>query len=130
MLRGGGRAFDKKARDFSTGLPKKMYDIAWRTALSYRYARGQLVVVDTLAVQEGKELIKNPRTAQSWIEQVFPRLGWLKKGGGSLLLASMEDNYANMVSKAGLFNGLEESRGWGVGMTVCSLTIASVLVNI
>jgi ribosomal protein L4 len=32
-------------RDFSTGLPKKLYDIAWRTALSYRYRRGELIVV-------------------------------------------------------------------------------------
>jgi hypothetical protein len=27
-------------------LPRKMYDLAWRTALSYRYRRGELVVVE------------------------------------------------------------------------------------
>lgn len=39
-------AFGPKPRDFSTKLPRKMYDLAWRTALSYRYRRGQLVVMD------------------------------------------------------------------------------------
>lgn len=46
MLRGGGRAFGPKPRDFSTKLPRKIYDLAWRTALSYRYRRGQLVVME------------------------------------------------------------------------------------
>lgn len=39
-------AFGPKPRDFSTKLPRKIYDLAWRTALSYRYRRGQLVVVE------------------------------------------------------------------------------------
>lgn len=46
MLRGGGVAFGPKPRDFSTDLPRTIYDIAWRTALSYRYRRGQLIVID------------------------------------------------------------------------------------
>ena len=41
MLRGGGVAFGPKPRDFSTKLPRKIYDLAWRTALSYRYRRGE-----------------------------------------------------------------------------------------
>ncbi|KAF1814943.1 ribosomal protein L4 [Eremomyces bilateralis CBS 781.70] len=45
MLRGGGVAFGPKPRDFSTDLPRKIYDLAMRTALSYRFRRGQLVVV-------------------------------------------------------------------------------------
>lgn len=47
MLRGGGVAFGPKPRDFSTDLPQKVYDRAWRTALSYRYRKGQLVVVES-----------------------------------------------------------------------------------
>lgn len=39
-------AFGPKPRDFSTELPRKVYDKAWRTALSYRYKMGQLIVVD------------------------------------------------------------------------------------
>ncbi|SMQ47492.1 unnamed protein product [Zymoseptoria tritici ST99CH_3D7] len=46
MLRGGGVAFGPKPRDFGTDLPKKMYDLAFRTALSHRYKKGELIVVD------------------------------------------------------------------------------------
>ena len=46
MLRGGGVAFGPKPRSFKTGLQKKVYDMAWRTALSYRYKMGELLVVD------------------------------------------------------------------------------------
>lgn len=46
MLRGGGVAFGPKPRDFSTDLQQKVYDLAWRMALSYRYRMGQLIVTD------------------------------------------------------------------------------------
>jgi large subunit ribosomal protein L4 len=46
MLRGGGVAFGPKPRDFSSELPKKVYDLAWRTALSYRFRQGELIIVD------------------------------------------------------------------------------------
>ncbi|KAI8942970.1 hypothetical protein NX059_001009 [Plenodomus lindquistii] len=46
MLRGGGVAFGPKPRDFGTHLPKKVYDLAWRTALSYRFRKGELIIVD------------------------------------------------------------------------------------
>jgi len=46
MLRGGGVAFGPKPRDFSSELPKKVYDLAFRTALSYRFRKGELVIVD------------------------------------------------------------------------------------
>jgi large subunit ribosomal protein L4 len=48
MLRGGGVAHGPKPRDFATGLQRKVYDLAWRTALSYRYRRGELVVVESI----------------------------------------------------------------------------------
>lgn len=48
MLRGGGVAFGPHPRDFSTKLPRKIYDLAWRTALSYRYRRGQLIIVQKI----------------------------------------------------------------------------------
>ncbi|KAF2860014.1 50S ribosomal protein L4 [Piedraia hortae CBS 480.64] len=53
MLRGGGVAFGPKPRDFGTNLPAKLYDLAWRTALSYRYAKGELIVVEGEAELEG-----------------------------------------------------------------------------
>lgn len=43
---GGGKSFGPRPRDFGTGLTPKVYDIAWRTALSYRFRRGELVVVE------------------------------------------------------------------------------------
>jgi len=46
MLRGGGVSHGPKPRDFSTGLQKKVYDLAWRTALSYRFRKGELIIVD------------------------------------------------------------------------------------
>lgn len=46
MLRGGGLAHGPRHRDFSTELPKKVYDLAWRTALSYRWRKGELIIVD------------------------------------------------------------------------------------
>lgn len=46
MLRGGGKAFGPKPRDFATRLNRKVYDKAWRTALSYRYRQGELVICE------------------------------------------------------------------------------------
>ncbi|KAK3679967.1 54S ribosomal protein yml6, mitochondrial [Recurvomyces mirabilis] len=49
MLRGGGVAFGPRPRDFSTRLQRKVYDLAWRTALSWRYKQGELICVEDLA---------------------------------------------------------------------------------
>ncbi len=46
LRRGGGKSFGPKPRDFSTKLNRKVYDLAWRTALSYRYRRGELIVTE------------------------------------------------------------------------------------
>lgn len=59
VLRGGGKSFGPKPRDFGTKLNRKVYDKAWRTALSYRYRRGELVVCEDgmeLAVPRDFEL--------------------------------------------------------------------------
>ncbi|KAK5167502.1 54S ribosomal protein yml6, mitochondrial [Saxophila tyrrhenica] len=54
MLKGGGVAFGPKPRDFATGLQRRVYDLAWRTALSYRYARGEMIVLDHLPELPGE----------------------------------------------------------------------------
>ncbi|KIH94377.1 60S ribosomal protein L4, mitochondrial precursor [Sporothrix brasiliensis 5110] len=46
LIRGGGKTFGPHPRDFGTDLNRKMYDRAWRTALSYRYRRGELIVCE------------------------------------------------------------------------------------
>lgn len=46
LRKGGGKTFGPKPRDFGTLLNRKVYDLAWRTALSYRYRRGELIVTE------------------------------------------------------------------------------------
>lgn len=54
IRRGGGVAHGPtKERSFVTGLQRKVYDQAWRTALSYRYRKGELVIVDDKFVLPG-----------------------------------------------------------------------------
>ena len=78
MLRGGGVAFGPKPRDFSTRLPRKMYDVAWRTALSYRYRKGELIIVD------GSLEIEDP--SPRYAEEIFAAHGWGNAHGRSLLV--------------------------------------------
>lgn len=78
MLRGGGVAFGPHPRDFSTKLPRKIYDLAWRTALSYRYRRGELIVVEDDADIE----MADPR----WITKIMEKNGWGNADGRSLIV--------------------------------------------
>jgi large subunit ribosomal protein L4 len=48
MLRGGGRAFGPKPRDFSTELPKKIREMGLRVALSVKLRERRLVVVPSV----------------------------------------------------------------------------------
>lgn len=89
MLRGGGAAFGPKPRDFSTDLPRKIYDLAWRTALSHRYQKGELFVMD-----DGME-IEHPKTR--FIKQIFENNHWGNVDGRSLLVTH---NYVKNLSKA------------------------------
>src|SRR5947209_7237437 len=62
IRRGGGVAFGPHPRDFSTGLQRKVYDLAWRTALSYRYRKGELIILDNkimLPRNTGGRLLSN-----------------------------------------------------------------------
>lgn len=90
-MRGGGVAFGPHRKDFSTGLPRKVYDLAWRTALSYRYRRGQLVVLEN-----GIELeMDEPR----WLAQIMTWNHLGRDDGGSLFVArNLEDNITQAFS--------------------------------
>jgi large subunit ribosomal protein L4 len=93
MLRGGGVAFGPHPRDFSTELPKKIYDLAWRTALSYRYSRGELVVI-----ADGTELEQaEPR----WLKQIMDRLHIGAHNGRSTIVTT--DHRPNLFTA---FDGL------------------------
>jgi len=78
MLRGGGVAFGPHPRDMSTKLPHKIYDLAWRTALSYRYRRGELVVVQKVEDIELED--------SRWIEKIMEWNHWGKEDGRSLIV--------------------------------------------
>ncbi|MCJ1314340.1 54S ribosomal protein, mitochondrial [Agyrium rufum] len=81
MLRGGGVAFGPHPRDFSTKLPRKIYDLAWRTALSYRYRRGELVIVE-----DGVEL--SARQQPRWIKKIMEANGWGNADGRSMIVTA------------------------------------------
>ncbi|KAI9683942.1 MAG: 54S ribosomal protein, mitochondrial [Trizodia sp. TS-e1964] len=80
MLRGGGVAFGPHPRDFSTKLPQKIYDLAWRIAFSYRYRKGELVVVNHV-----KDL---PEPSPRLLKQIFTANNWGNADGRSLLIVS------------------------------------------
>lgn len=83
MLRGGGVAFGPKPRDFSTDLPSKIYDLAWRTALSYRYKKGELVVLGGPAEID----VQGPGAAR-WLKDMLRWNKWGNPSGGSLFVTA------------------------------------------
>lgn len=85
MLKGGGVAFGPKPRDFSTELPRKMYDLAWRTALSYRYRKGELIVVDGAV-----EIDRTGPGSGRWLRDMLNWHGWSKADGSSLFVTLRE----------------------------------------
>ena len=114
IRRGGGVAFGPKPRDFSTELPKKMYDKAFRTALSFRYRRGELLVVDEM---------KNPRSsAPYWMKQIFETNGWGNADKRSLLVAGRR-RYGNKT----LFDGVERIGEDGRILTVDDVDVKDLL---
>jgi len=99
MLRGGGVAFGPKPRDFSTKLPRKIYDLAWRTALSYRYRKGELLIVQKF---EDKMV-----TGWRWMEKMMDWNHLGKAGGKSLVITRR--------SPANIFNALNTGPKAGGG---------------
>lgn len=103
----------------STDLPKKVYDLAWRTALSYRWRLGQLLVTDSDVEIEGVH-------ENSWARYTRDVLDWNRfgKNGGRTLFVADE-------RREGLFSALE-----GEGMdrqararTVASMTVKDILLD-
>lgn len=97
MLKGGGVAFGPKPRDFSTDLPKKIYDLAWRTALSYRYRRGELIIVDGEA-----EIKRQGYGSGRWMKELLKWNEWGSEGGRSL--------FVTLEERKNLFAALEASK--------------------
>lgn len=94
MLKGGGKSFGPHPRDFATGLPKKMYDLAWRTALSYRYRKGELIICE-----DGMELAY-PEAA--FAKDMFAHNHWGKADGRTLIVTgSYRENLFGALADAG-----------------------------
>lgn len=93
IRRGGGVAHGPHPRDFSTGLPAKVYDQAWRTALSYRYARGELIVIDntiSLPSESTPFLLQNILKANGW---------GTRKGRSTFITEKVDEELFEKVSK-------------------------------
>ncbi|KAL1853389.1 54S ribosomal protein yml6, mitochondrial [Paecilomyces lecythidis] len=85
IRKGGGVAFGPHPRDFSTGLPKKIYDQAWRIALSYRFKRGQLIIVD--------DEMSIPDDATPYlIKEILKVNRWGREHGRSTLITDKRDD--------------------------------------
>lgn len=54
LLRGGGRVFGKKPRDYSFKLNKKVKRLARKSALSYKVKDNSLMVLEDFSLQEAK----------------------------------------------------------------------------
>ncbi|QSZ37306.1 hypothetical protein DSL72_009400 [Monilinia vaccinii-corymbosi] len=95
LMVGGGKSFGPHPRDFGTDLPRKMYDIAWRTALSWRYRKGQLIVCE-----DGMGF-EYPKTR--YAAKVFEELGWgnSERANNRTLIVTggFRRNLANVVRK-------------------------------
>jgi large subunit ribosomal protein L4 len=83
MLVGGGVAFGPHPRDFSTDLPRKIYDKAWRIALSYRYRRGELFIVND-------NITMPTESSTHFLKKLFETHDWGKRYGRSLLITNEE----------------------------------------
>ncbi|KAG8949646.1 54S ribosomal protein, mitochondrial [Tulasnella sp. 424] len=72
MLRGGGRAFGPKPRDFSTKLPRKVVEMGMRVALSAKLGERSLSVVESLEWDGAKTKDLSKRLAElAWPKVLF-----------------------------------------------------------
>lgn len=112
MLRGGAKAHGPKPRDFSTKLPRRVYDLAYRIALSYRYRRGDLIVVD--------ELSDAPIPDAGYAKTMMEQNQWDREHGNSL--------YVSLLENEGLSKALEELGGkQGRALTVHDTDVKNLL---
>lgn len=102
LRKGGGKTFGPKPRDFGTDLTRKVYDLAWRTALSYRYRRGELIVTedgmelplpeDFLALAEARRLGREVEDSfiARYLGQMMEYLRWGARYGRTTFVTAGE----------------------------------------
>lgn len=93
IRKGGGVAHGPHPRDFSTDLPGKIYDQAWRTALSYRFQRGELIVIDNK--------ITIPFASTPFLmEKIIQQNGWgAQKGRSTFITEEVDEEFFAKVEK-------------------------------
>lgn len=95
IRKGGGVAHGPHPRDFSTSLPQKIYDQAWRIALSYRYRRGQLIIIDN-------EISLPENASTHLISDIIKFHRWGSEFGRSTLITDQpNDTLFDMVRQVG-----------------------------
>ncbi|KAI0199398.1 ribosomal protein L4/L1 family protein [Astrocystis sublimbata] len=133
LRRGGGKSFGPKPRDFGTKITRKAYDLAWRTALSYRYRRGELVVcsdgMELPMPAEFEALLQNPRVRENaeleagfrskWVKQVLDANAWGRAAGRSTIITSSR--------REDLFQSLDLVPRWGRALDVEDVDVKDLL---
>ncbi|CAG8075679.1 unnamed protein product [Penicillium salamii] len=92
VRRGGGVAHGPHPRDFSTDLPRKIYDQAWRIALSHRLSRGELIVVDrSINIRYGG--------TPFYLENILRAHDWFEKGRSTFITLNSTEHFSEAVDK-------------------------------
>lgn len=96
IRRGGGVAFGPHPRDFSTELQAKVYAQAFRVALSYRYRKGELIILDN-------DISASLDHSDRWLNDVFSGNRWAKNDGRTLVVTELsQESYAKISAKLGV----------------------------
>lgn len=112
IRKGGGVAHGPHPRDFSTGLQRKVYDLAWRTALSYRYRKGELLVI-------GETINVPDKPASAVLEDIFVGNSWGHENGRSTLVTTLPEE--------GLYSGMEEIGHHGLVKDILDVDVKDLL---
>ncbi|KAI2621696.1 ribosomal protein L4 [Hypoxylon sp. NC1633] len=131
IRRGGGKVFGPQPRDFSTKITRKVYDLAWRTALSYRYRRGELLVCrDGMDLPLPKDFTKmvNANVLQDelqrsfkakWVRQVLDANEWGRQNGRSTFITT--------TRRKNLFKALDEVPNSGRALDIEDVDVKDLL---
>src|SRR5205814_2403180 len=63
LFRGGGRSFGPTPRSHAIDLPKKVRALALRHALAAKAKHGSIIVLDKVAVKDGKSTMQRQKVA-------------------------------------------------------------------
>lgn len=130
LLRGGGKTFGPQPRDFGTKLNRKVYDKAWRTALSYRYRRGELIICEDgmdLAVPEDFDLVEG-QYMKGGLREAY--LGKYTTGVLNALGLGREDGRTLFVTgdrRDKLYEGLEQVPWEGRALELWDVDVKDLL---